>query len=412
MGRIPPWADGHEVDAEPAEQREPPAKLLSFDRDTLEELALSRDAFLLYPLIASEGVSALAAETGTGKSGLVLDVAMHLVFGFPDWHGELIDTPKPRRVLLIDGENSLRIVARRCIGWLRHYGLYDEASLEHLSRHLIYAYDPRFLLGMPQPEMDAAYRWLGGQLMMADRDAEQFELVILDNLMSLMRDGDVNDSALVGAVLRECEALARDWDVRVLLEAHPPKNIDASRNAMLKGRRPGRTSLISGSQRSVNSLDSACLLVEGDNENERVLGQGKVRDGAPMDRVIWFRYGDQALDVGPDGGGTSLAIERMEVEAQDGESDMQRFAAWLRDEGYTSFNAGAKKSDMTMRKGCPFGTLRAMNLATKPELKMERFECGVMAEQKVGPKGGSASWRVWWVDGDAPFNPELDEEEE
>lgn len=411
MRDLPPWVDAEYLGSEPAERDRPPAELLPLDQATLEELALSRDSFLVYPLIASEGVSALSAEAGVGKSGLVLDVAMHLVFGYRDWHGERIDDPRPRRVLLVDAENPPRIVARRIIAWLRHHGEDTEEAWDHLQRHLVYVRKPEFKLGTGNLLLLHAFGWMFTQLKRLDSEAEQFDLVILDNLMALMKHADINDAAIMSAVVEECGLLSERHQIPLLMEAHPPKNSASDRQAMLNGKRPGKTSLISGSQTSVNWVNAACMLAQGNATNERVLGQGKARDGAPMDRVIWFDFGDQDLNIGTDGGGHSLAISRLEFEAVTVESDMERFATWLREAGHTSINSAALRKDMTMPNGCPFGQKRAMDLATKPELKDERYECGVMAEQKMGQKGGSPGWRVWWVSDDAPFVPELGEAE-
>lgn len=404
----PAWHDDGLVEGELSEQgRRPMAELLPLDWASLEELALSRDAFLVYPLIASEGVSALAAEAGVGKSALVLDVALTLVFGLPNWQGEKIDKPQPRRVLLIDGENPARTIARRILAWLRFHGQDTAEAMEHLGQHLIYARKPEFRLGRQSKDLLAAYGWLDMQLAAAAGSSVGFDVVVLDNLMALSEIGDINHAGEMSMILTECGLLADRHQIPVLLEAHPPK-VDANRKLMLKGKRPGKTTLISGSQVAVNWVNSACLLVEGEDKNDRLLGQGKAREGAPMDGVIGLRFEDQDLHIGADGGGHSVAITRMETDDLSGESKMEQLATWLRESGFTSNETAATKSKMTKAAGCPFGQRESIRLVSDPDLRQDRFEAGIMSEQNVGPRGGSPSWRAWWVGDDAPFVPEME----
>lgn len=135
---------------------------------------------LLEPWLFRQDLGMVYAGTGVGKSHLALGVAFAVASGgeFLGWRA-----PRPRGVLLIDGENAGTELQRRLGGIDMAAGATGKAALQHL----------RIVAAMQQSEPLRALDSIEGQRQV-EPHLRGVELVILDNLSTLFRAGE-NDAA-------------------------------------------------------------------------------------------------------------------------------------------------------------------------------------------------------------------------
>jgi len=135
---------------------------------------------LLEPWLFRQDLGMVYAGTGVGKSHLALGVAFAVAAGgeFLGWRA-----PRPRGVLLVDGENAGTELQRRLGGIGKAAGTAGNGALQRL----------RIVAAMQQSEPLRALDSIEGQRQI-EPHLRGVELVILDNLSSLFRAGE-NDAA-------------------------------------------------------------------------------------------------------------------------------------------------------------------------------------------------------------------------
>ncbi|WP_288758794.1 AAA family ATPase [uncultured Brevundimonas sp.] len=171
----------------------------------LLELELPKRNFLLSPWLPEASLSMIYAARGVGKSHLALGIA-GAVSGGSDFLGWTC--PAPRRVLFVDGEMNRAQLQERVAA------LFATSPPDNLS----------FLAADLQAEDLPCLSTPGGQSVFrtASKDAD---LIVLDNLATLIRSGDESDVELWKKVQAFLISLRREGKA-VLIVHHAGKSGD------------------------------------------------------------------------------------------------------------------------------------------------------------------------------------------
>jgi AAA domain/DnaB-like helicase N terminal domain/Homeodomain-like domain len=153
-------------------------RLRPHDLTEFLELAIKPREKLLDPILQEKSLAMLYAKRGIGKTHVALGIALAVASGtkFLKW-----TAPKPRRVLLVDGEMPAASLQERLASMMSSMGLdFDAGNLKILAADLI---DAGGVDNLASPEAQTELdQWLEG-----------VDLLILDNLSSLtavVRDND------------------------------------------------------------------------------------------------------------------------------------------------------------------------------------------------------------------------------
>jgi predicted ATP-dependent serine protease len=175
--RLIPGHDGNE----PQQKLEDVAaclKTVTFHE--LEAMKIPQREMILAPVLPAQGIAMIYAERGIGKTHLAMNIAYAVASGgkFLRWHAE-----KPRRVLYVDGEmpaaalqERVKLIGQSCDKYLEDSQFFRllPLDLQDLSVNLNLA------LPKAQQEVEA--------------QIAEVELVILDNISTLVNGGDENDA--------------------------------------------------------------------------------------------------------------------------------------------------------------------------------------------------------------------------
>jgi replicative DNA helicase len=166
-------------------------RLRPHDLTEFLELAIKPREKLLDPILQEKSLAMLYAKRGIGKTHVALGIALAVASGtkFLKW-----TAPKPRRVLLVDGEMPAASLQERLASMMSSMGLdFDAGNLKILAADLI---DAGGVGNLASPEAQTELdQWLEG-----------VDLLILDNLSSLtavVRDNDAESWRLRGTVERD-----------------------------------------------------------------------------------------------------------------------------------------------------------------------------------------------------------------
>lgn len=140
-------------------------------------MQLPEREMLLDPILATQSLSLLYSKRGVGKTFVAMSIAHAVATG-----GTLFgwSAPRPRSVLLVDGELPARVLHDRISVAAR--SVRSEASLERLR---LITPD---LQGVPMPDLSTRE----GQALV-ESHLDGIELLILDNLSALCRTGKENE---------------------------------------------------------------------------------------------------------------------------------------------------------------------------------------------------------------------------
>jgi hypothetical protein len=141
------------------------------------ELPLRED--ILSPILQTQSLNMIFAKRGVGKTHIALAIAYAIAGGgqFLKWHA-----PKPRKVLYIDGEMPAATIQKRLNDIIRHtsYTIEDD--------HLVFINpDVNQEIGIPDLSTEDGQYKLEPLIAKAD-------VIILDNLSTLSRTGNENES--------------------------------------------------------------------------------------------------------------------------------------------------------------------------------------------------------------------------
>lgn len=159
-------------------------EVIAVDIKTFLNQKLPKKQFLLSPWLAESGLAQVHAYRGVGKTYFALNVAVAVATGgsFLGWN-----CPKPKRVLYIDGEMSAIDMQSRLKEIVGDKKI-DTEYLKLVTPDLQKNYSPE--LGTPR-----------GQEALHNA-TDEADLIIVDNIATLCRTGQENDSDSWGPVQR------------------------------------------------------------------------------------------------------------------------------------------------------------------------------------------------------------------
>jgi len=174
------WTPGNAAEKRTDAALKSPQKYNPVDIGTLLSMDLPKRDYILKPVIPEQGLCMVYGLRGGGKTWFVLQLAYVIATGallFGQWKA-----PKPRRVLYIDGEMPARTIQKRLASIVAgsEHEPPDPSYLSILTPDLQEAPMPN----LATPEGQEAIQTL----------IEQVEIVIIDNLACLARNGRENDS--------------------------------------------------------------------------------------------------------------------------------------------------------------------------------------------------------------------------
>lgn len=168
--------------------------------------------WIVHGLLCRGVVSVLAAEGGSGKTGLTVALAAHIAKGenFSTWN-----VVEPVRVLVMNGEDSRDELQARMHGVCSTFGYEPAAMAEKVQ--LVPAHEWRIADGRNGIVRENEVR------MLADYCAqEQIGVIVVDPLR-LTHDSEENDNGAMAVIMRAFGALARRANAAVLLVHHAGK---------------------------------------------------------------------------------------------------------------------------------------------------------------------------------------------
>ena len=202
------WTRMREFDPEQVRQNDasvPELELLGYDEFTTRKFQPA--VHLLDPWLTLPGLSMVFAERGVGKTMFTASVALAVSTGtsFLGWKAG-----RPRRVLIIDGEMPAADLKERYLRLAKAMGCSPSPE------NLVFLSADLSVNGLPDLGTDEGQRALEEYL-------QGFDLIIIDNLSTLVRSGAENEADSWGIV--------QGWAIRqrsagrsVLLVHHSGKN--------------------------------------------------------------------------------------------------------------------------------------------------------------------------------------------
>ncbi len=167
---------------------------------------------LLAPWLQRGTLALVAAQAGVGKTWAALTIAQALATGgtaFGRWNA-----PTPRRVLYLDGEMSLQVMQTR-LKILQADNCGDNITL----------YNPD--LDRDSPPVNIADAEGQERILTTIKDCS-IDVVIVDNVASLYRNGENSNSAESWGVMQDFELKLRREQLGVIVVDHLPKSREAT----------------------------------------------------------------------------------------------------------------------------------------------------------------------------------------
>ena len=192
-------------DMDPRGAERPELELIGYDEFTARKFPPA--VHLLDPWLTLPGLSMVFAERGVGKTMFTASVALAVSTGtsFLGWKAG-----RPRRVLIIDGEMPAADLKER---YLR---LAEAMGCSPSPENLVFLSADLSLNGLPDLGTNEGQRALEAYL-------QGFDLIIIDNLSTLVRSGAENEADSWG-IVQEWAIRQRSAGRSVLLVHHSGKN--------------------------------------------------------------------------------------------------------------------------------------------------------------------------------------------
>lgn len=165
--------------------------------------------YVIHNVIARGQVCILSADSGVGKSWVALDLVVACVLR-DKWLGRSV---VGRKVVYVDEENGLRILAGRLRGLIRGRKPLTKSMNALVERNLHLCSRNGVSIGdeSQQPELEAIITDLTPSLL------------IIDTAMSATAVGEVNDNSAVVALMKKLRYLAEKYSLAVVLMHHDRK---------------------------------------------------------------------------------------------------------------------------------------------------------------------------------------------
>lgn len=189
------------------------------DIDAIE--ALPDPVFMVDRHIPDASLGFLYGDPGCGKSFVALDLALHLAYGLPDWHGDRITSGGKGAVVYIAQEGAAGL-KKRIAGWKRARLLPDGSKPRfHLIR--------QSLSFMRSDDIAKLIRTVRASVW------GPVSLVVVDTVSRAMPGADENLQKDMTLFVRACEALQAEFQSAVLGVHHTSKSGEMRGSSVLKG---------------------------------------------------------------------------------------------------------------------------------------------------------------------------------
>ena len=175
--------------------------------------------YLIKRHIPEIGVGFLYARPGAGKSFLVLDIALHIAYGRPAWHGDAIAAPDGAVVIYLAAEGSVGF-RNRILAWQKRHGV-----TEHSDRFLLIERTVNF---MAPGDVDKLLRTVNAA---GARPA----LVVVDTVSRAIPGADENTQKDMTMFVSACDKLKDAHQCAILGVHHAGKNGDMRGSTVLSG---------------------------------------------------------------------------------------------------------------------------------------------------------------------------------
>lgn len=150
--------------------------------------------------------------SGSGKSFVMIDIAMHISCAQQDWHGSLVGKHGPIVYLAGEGHYGMR---RRLAAWVRHYGKEPRLAKLHVSQS-----------GCDLDQSDGYQQTVEAIRALP----EQPILIIVDTLHRFL-SGDENSAKDARAMISACDRLREEFGCALVLVHHTGVNSEVQHRA-------------------------------------------------------------------------------------------------------------------------------------------------------------------------------------
>ena len=159
--------------------------------------------WLMEGVFIDRGIATIYGDSGSSKSFLAIDLAMHLALG-RDWFGHHVIKPIPVLYTALEGFSGLR---KRCQGWVEDYGIEPKT----------FYIDPDDLLLGEKSSVEGfiehykEFGFSGG-------------LIIVDTFNMACPNINENDSSLMGGIMKKSKQICDELDCSILIIHHAGKD--------------------------------------------------------------------------------------------------------------------------------------------------------------------------------------------
>lgn len=271
--------------------------------------------WVIRDLFEQESFGMIHGQSGSGKSFITIDIAMHLACGRSNWHGSTVQKTGPVIYLAGEGHYGMR---RRLAAWIKEYDHDLHATDIHVSK-----------TGCDLDQSE------GFELTVRAIEALSVSpvLIVVDTLHRFL-SGDENSARDARAMIAACDKLRSKFECALLLVHHTGVNAEAQHRAR-------------GSSAWKGAIDFEYSV---DNKRDIItLTSRKVKDG-PEPKPRHFEFKTVELDDWSDEDGkpsSSVILVQSEVSgAPRLDEKTYHFVSWIRN----FWDASGQE----VREGMPF----------------------------------------------------------
>ncbi len=199
--------------------------------DTFEVLSLDdienlpRPRFLVERHIPENSLGFVYGPPGSKKSFLMLDLALHVAYGLPDWHGDLIGARAGANVLYLAAEGSAGIRAR-VRAWKKAHADRIAACGSRTPAFRLIRQPLNF---MDPQDVEKLARTV------AEAGIAPLDLVIVDTVSRVLPGADENLQKDMTLFVRACDAVRLSFGASVIGVHHSSKGGDMRGSTVLRG---------------------------------------------------------------------------------------------------------------------------------------------------------------------------------
>ena len=156
--------------------------------------------------LPENAVGILYGKWGSGKTFIAFDIALHLAYGFPDWHGAAL--PEGGRDVLVLAREGHQGFLQRIEAFQRHHGLAEDTDRLHFMRAPI--------TFMNKGDFEALQKELAGS-------GKRFGLVIVDTVARVLPGADMATPENITLFMERCSRLGSTLNATVIGVHHENK---------------------------------------------------------------------------------------------------------------------------------------------------------------------------------------------